>query len=436
MVINMENLEKFFEEKGIEFIQFQFTTVLGELKSVEFPANIWDSMKEGTGVDGSSLGFLKTEQSDMKIVPDFSTLCILPWEPRVARFICDVYDNDGNPHPTDPRHILKKVIKQAKDQFGYEYKTRPEFEWFFLDYELDPFEEGQYMDNLPGDELGYLRRNIASDMLEVGIGVKTIHHEVGSGQQEIELVALEALKQADNTQTAKLIIKANSLFSEVIGTFMPKPFPDQPGSSIHIHQYLTKGDENIFADKEKGISDILRYFVGGILEHIDAMTAIFNPITNSFKRLVPGHEAPVYKSWGVANRTALIRVPGYEKSARIEFRATDGATNIYLASALLLAAGLDGIKNQTVPIEPTTRNIETLTDEERANMRITPLPSNLSEALDYFEKSDFVREVLGQDIIDIFLAVKRKELEEYTEAKNISEEAEIEWEFSKYLDRV
>ncbi len=432
----MENLEKYFEENEIEFIQFQFTTVLGELKSVEFPVNIWDNMKDGTGVDGSSLGFLKTEQSDMRIVPDFSTLSILPWEPRIARFICDVNGNDGNPHPTDPRHVLKKVIKQAQELYGYEYKTRPEFEWFFLDYELDPFEDGQYMDNLPGDELGYLRRNIASDMLEMGIGVKTIHHEVGNGQQEIELVALEALEQADNTQTAKLIIKANSLFSDVIGTFLPKPYPDQPGSSIHIHQYLTKDGENIFADEEKGISDILRYFVGGILKHIDAMTAIFNPITNSYKRLVPGHEAPVYKSWGVANRTALIRVPGYEKSARIEFRATDGATNIYLASALLLAAGLDGIKNQIIPIEPTTKNIETLTDEERVDMGITPLPGNLSEALDHFEKSTFVKEILGQDIFDIFLTVKRKEWEEYIEAKNISEEEEREWEFRKYLDRV
>ncbi len=434
VVIEMSDLNKFFTENKIEFIQFQFTTIFGELKSVEFPANIWEEMQEGSGVDGSSLGFLQTEQSDMKIIPDLDTVSIIPWEPRIARIICDIQKNDGTPHPTDPRSILKKEIGHAND-LGFEYKTRPELEWYFLDDELDPVEDGEYMDTLPFDILGALRRNMASDMLEMGIPVKTIHHECGQAQQEIEFGILDALKQADNTQTAKLIIKANSLFDEVIATFMPKPFEDLAGSGLHIHQYLTQNGINIFSDEEKGISDNLRYFVGGILENVDAMTAIFNPTTNSYKRLVPGHEAPVYKSWGIANRTALIRVPGYEKKARIEFRATDCAANIYLASALLLASGLDGIKKKIEPIQSTVKNIEKLTDQERKEMGITQLPSSLSEALDHLESSNLVSEVLGKDILGIFLEVKRKECKKHSEAKSISKQTEWEWEYIKYLER-
>lgn len=429
------DIKEFFQKNKIEFIQFQFTTLFGEFKSVEFPVGIWDKMKDGTGVDGSSLGFLSTEQSDMKIVPDLKTLAILPWEPRVARFICDIYDDNDLPHSTDPRNILKKVIREA-NELGFEYKTRPELEWYFLDYDLEPFEEGQYMDTLPFDELGFLRRDIATDMLAMGVQVKTIHHEVGNAQQEIESMVLDALVQADNIQTAKLIIKAESLFNDLIGTFMPKPFPELAGNGFHIHQYLTKNGENIFADKEKGISDALRYFVGGILQHVDAMTAIFNPTTNSYKRLVPGHEAPVHKSWGIANRTALIRVPGYEKSARIEFRATDAATNIYLASALLLAAGLDGIKNKIEPIEPTRKNIEELTTEEKEKMGIKNLPSSLSESLDALEKSTFVKEVLGKELVEIFLKVKRNECKEFEAAKEEGEDSEWEWEYINYLERV
>jgi len=280
-----------------------------------------------------------------------------------------------------------------------------------------------------------LRRTIADDMLSMGIPVKTIHHECAFGQQEIEFNVLDALKQADNTQTAKLIIKAESTFEELISTFMPKPFPKQAGSGLHIHQYLTKEGKNIFSDEEKGISDTLLYFVGGILEHVDAMTAIFNPTTNSYKRLVPGHEAPVHKSWGIANRTALIRVPGYEKKARIEYRATDGATNIYLASALLLAAGLEGVKKKIEPIPPTTRNVEKLTSQELKEMGITRLPSTFDEALANLEQSNFVKEVVGKDILEIFFEVKRAESKGYQEAKALGEEEEWAWEYEKYLER-
>ena len=431
----MQDFEQIFKEKEIEYIQFQFTTIFGDLKAVEFPVKIWDTMKNGTGVDGSSLGFLSTEQSDMKAVPDYSTFAILPWEPRVARFICDMYDNHGNPHPADPRSILKRVINKA-EKMGFNYKTRPELEFYFLDSEGEPFDNGLYMDTGPFDPLASLRREITDDMIEMGMGVKTIHHECGNGQHEIEFTTLDALHQADNVQTAKLIAKTRALFNGVICTFMAKPILDQAGSGLHIHQYLTKDGENAFSDEKEKISDTLKFFVGGILEHVDEITAFLNPTTNSYKRLVPGHEAPVYKSWGVGNRTALIRVPGYENKARIEYRAADAATNIYLASALLLAAGLDGIEKKIEPIKPTTKNIENLSDKEREDMEITGLPRTLEEALNYTEKSSFVREILGDLIVDIFIREKRKEIKKLNSTNPKNDYDELTWEYEQYLERV
>lgn len=430
----MSDITKRFDELSIDYVQFQFTTIFGELKTVEFPVNIWDDMKEGTGVDGSSLGFLSTEQSDMKVVPDYETFAVLPWDERVARFICDVYDTNGNPHNADPRSILKSVLKKAKDM-GFDYHTRPELEWTFVDGDFEAADEGGYMDTLPFDIYAPLRRTIVDDMLDMNIPVKTFHHECGKGQQEIELIMMNALKQADNVQTAKLIIKTEALLEGVIATFMPKPHLDQAGNGLHIHQYLLRNSENVFADPEKGISDTLRWFVGGILEYTDEITAFLNPTTNSYERLTPGHEAPVYKSWGIANRTALIRVPGYEKKARIEYRGADGATNIYLASALLLAAGLKGIERKIEPIEPTTKNIEKLTVTERKELGITQLPTSLEQALDHLENGSLAKEVMSSDIIDIFIETKRQEVKEHKEkAKN--KEASIAWERQKYLMKV
>lgn len=424
----------FFKEKGIKFIQFQFTTALGELKSVEFPAEIWPEMQRGTGVDGSSLGFLSTEQSDMRVKPDLDTFAILPWEPTVGRFICDMLDNNGNPHPTCPRGILKRSVAKAK-KMGYEYKTRPELEWFFIDEDGLPSDDGEYMDTVPLDVYGYLRRLIAEDMMDMGMGVKTIHHECGYGQQEIEFTPDDALIHGDNTQTSKIVAKTESAFEGIICSFMAKPFPDQAGSGLHVHQYLTKNGENIFSDKEKGISDLLRYFVGGILKYVDEMTAFFNPTTNSYKRLVPGHEAPVHKAWGIGNRTALIRVPGYEDDARVEYRAADCSANIYLVQALLLEAGLEGIKNKIEPIAPTIKNVERMTKQERDKLGIVQLPKSLEEAIEYLEQSDFVKNAIGKDIVDLFIANKKIELEEYKKMRKQGEEQELEWELTKYLLR-
>ncbi|TKJ23325.1 MAG: type I glutamate--ammonia ligase [Promethearchaeota archaeon Loki_b32] len=419
-----------FKEKAIDYIQFQFTTILGEFKSVEFPVKIWDDLKEGTGIDGSSLGFLMTEQSDMRIVPDYNTFAVFPWNPRIGRFICDLTDNNGIPYPTCPRGILKKIISKAK-ALGYGFQTRPELEWYFITKDFKPSDKAMYMDNLPNDKRQDLRRQITDDMMDMNIGVKTIHHEVGYGQQEVEFTADNALQQADNVQTGKLITKVRAFYKDIISTYMPKPFEQMAGNGLHIHQYLNKNGENAFSDKEKGISDILRYYIGGIQHNINPISAILNPTTNSYKRLTPHHEAPVYVSWGVGNRTALIRVPGYENSARIEYRAGDAMMNIYLGSAILLAAGLDGIKNNIEPNQPTTKNVDLLTDDKRKELKIEKLPENLEESLKAFEKSNFIKKTLGKELMKIYLNFKYTELQEFEIAKSNGNEKD--WEYNKYL---
>jgi glutamine synthetase len=418
------------KEKNIDHIQFQFTTILGEFKGVDFPIDIWDPMKEGTGIDGSSLAFLRTEQSDMKIIPDLNTFAILPWNPKVGRFICDITDNKGKAYPTCPRGILKRILKRAAER-GFNFLTRPELEWYLINTDREPVDTGTYMDLPPKDQFSDFRLQISRTMMKMGIETKTIHHEVGPSQHEIEFLPSNALHQADNVQTAKLIIKNESNHKNLISTFMPKPFPSVAGSGLHIHQYLEKDGGNVFADPYTGISDMLRYYIGGIQKHASAISAILNPITNSYKRLIPNHEAPVYISWGVGNRTALIRVPGYEKSARIEYRAGDAAMNIYLGTALLLAAGLEGIKKKIEPNTPVKENIDNLTSEKRQSLGIKKLPQTLSEALISFESSNFIEKYLGKQLRDIFVDIKTKEIEAYKVAKKDGKE--LEWELNRYL---
>ncbi len=426
----MKDFLELFEEKSIDYIQFQFTTILGEFKCVEFPAKIWEDMKEGAGIDGSSLGFLKTEQSDMKVVPDLNTFATFPWNHRVGRFICDISDNKGIAYPTCPRGILKRILSYANSK-GYEFLTRPELEWYLLSNDLEFTDKGAYMDMPPKDSFHELRRKITDDMISMGIKLKTIHHEVGPSQHEVEFLANNALYQADNVQTAKMIVHVESDCKNLISTFMPKPFPLVAGSGLHIHQYLVNNGKNIFADANVGVSDILRYYIGGIQKRVAAISAILNPITNSYKRLIPNHEAPVYVSWGVGNRTALIRVPGYEKSARVEYRAGDAAMNIYLGTALLLASGLDGIKNKIEPNTPITENIDSLTEEKRKIFGIKKLPQNLQKSLEAFENSKFIKKILGKQLVDIYIDIKREEIDQYQIAKNNGKEAK--WELDKYL---
>ena len=426
----MTEFKSIFKENRIDYIQFQFTTILGEFKAVEFPIKIWEELKSGTGIDGSSLGFLTTEQSDMRVVPDFETFAIFPWNPRVGRFICDLTDNKNKPYPTCPRGILKKVINSARTM-QFEFKIRPELEWYFITKSLKPADNGTYMDIMPKDQFQDLRRQITDDMIKMNIGIKTIHHEVGLGQHEVEFTENDALRQADNVQTAKLIAKIRALDSDLICTFMPKPFEEMAGNGLHIHQYLNKNGKNIFSDTENNVSNILRYYIGGIQHYVNPISAVLNPTINSYKRLTPHHEAPVFNSWGVGNRTALIRVPGYESSVRVEYRAGDAMMNIYLGNALLLAAGLEGIKRKIEPNQPTSKNIDSLTNEERSELKIERLPKDLEESLRAFEKSNFIKKILGKELMGIFIDLKYSELQEFEIAKSNGKEKE--WEFKKYL---
>ncbi len=429
----MEFTTEFFKEKEIDYIQFQFTTMLGELKAVEVPARNWDEMSRGTGVDGSSLGFLKTEQSDMKAIPDYSTFSLLPWDEGVGRFICDMHATDGSPHSLDPRSILKKVLKEAEGM-GYYYSTRPELEWYFITPEFEPADEGKYMDTVPNDVYHYLRRRATDQMMSVfNKGAPhTIHHECGPAQQEIELQKCEALYQADNVQISKAIIKQVAVDEDILATFMAKPFPGAAGSGLHIHEYLEDKDGNNIFSAEGGVTDTLRWWIGGKLKHVDAICAILNPSTNSYKRLVPHHEAPVHASWGFANRTALMRVPGYEAKAHDEYRAGDASMNIYLGKAVLLAAGLEGIKKKIEPgCEPTTKNVDKLTDKERKDLGIKPLPGSLEEAINAFESSSFMKNLLGKEFVELYVELKREELKEHADAVEFGEE--LEWEREKYI---
>jgi len=422
----------------IDYLQFQFTNIAGELKAVEVPKKYAEKyLKEGLGIDGSSIGFLATQQSDMRISPDLATLHILPWDPRIARVICDVTDTNGNPLQSDPRSILKKAINLAKDEFGYNFKVRPEIEFYVMSPDGEPADIGGYMSAPPLDAEIELRRSMTDFMMEFDIYPKMHHHEVGPAQMEIEFAMEDVLYAADMVQTVKQIIRMVAWNSGLVASFIPKPYTTEAGSGLHVHHMLYKDGKNLF-NAEGGVpSETLRYFVGGLIKHAPGLTAIFNPLVNSYKRLVPGHEAPVYISWGIANRTALIRVPGYEKSARIEYRGADSASNIYLLLALLLVSGLDGIRNKTEPIEATTLNVDILSDDKRKEMGLEATPRNLEEALKALNNDKYLCDFLGSQFIEIFNKTKKIEWETYVKnVRNPNTHEVTEWEFNEMFERI
>ena len=427
----MIDIQKKLKEDRIDYIQYQFTNLIGEFKEVEFPALIWEDMKEGTGIDGSSLGFLGIEQSDIKILPDLSTYRILPYNKRIASIICDMHNNDGKPYSSCPRQILRRQVEKI-NSLGYSFFVRPELEWYFLTKDLNPADKGSYMDTPPKDQFHQLRRLICDDLIEAKIPLKTSHHEVGPSQQEVELIEKPALSQADNVQIAKMLIKLRAHENDMIASFMPKFFIDEAGSGLHIHQYLMKDGKNVFAGGENQISDSLRYYIGGIQKHVIAISAILNPLTNSYQRLVPDHEAPVFTSWGIGNRTALLRVPGYEKSARVEYRAGDAGMNIYLGIAVLLAAGMDGIKHKIEPNIPTSKNSDNLSQAEREKLGINQMPRTLKESLDGFENDKLISKVLGEKFMKKYLSLKHQELFEYEKIKESKERQK--WEITRYIN--
>ena len=414
-------------DRGIKFIRLQFVDINGIPKSLSVPfgsdEEIEDMFNDGVLFDGSSIdGFVEVENSDLIMKPDPNTVSLLPWRPEesgVCRFICDIYTTDDEPFEGDPRGLLKKSLEKISKK-GYEYNIGPEPEFFIIDQDEEgnyiPHDNGSYFDVEPVDKGPNFRRKLVFDLEELGFDVEASHHEAAPGQNEIAFKFDDALKTADAVITFKQAIKAIVDNMGYMVTFMPKPFFGETGSGMHCHQSLFKGDKNLFFDpnSETGLSDKAMYFMGGILEHSSALSAIVAPTVNSYKRLVPGYEAPVYKSYGLKNRSTLIRIPAARgKGTRIEYRCPDPSCNPYLAFAAMLEAGLDGIKNKIDPGEPTEINIYKLSEEDLESRGIGLIPSSLWEAYHAFDENEVIKGALGPHISEQFLALKKSEWDEY-----------------------
>jgi glutamine synthetase len=402
------------EERDIRFIRLWFTDVLGTLKSVAIaPAELDAAFEEGIGFDGSAIeGFARQSESDMLAKPDPATFSILPWRteaPGAARMFCDITLPNGDPSPTDPRHVLRRTLAKAAEM-GYTCYTHPEIEFFLFKSQPEkgelpvPVDQGGYFDHTPA-VVGHDFRRQAITLLEaMGVSVEFSHHEGAPGQQEIDLRYADALSTADNIMTFRHVIKEVALEQGFYASFMPKPFTDHPGSGMHTHVSLFKGEENAFydANAELNLSEVGRQFVAGILKHASEITAVTNQWVNSYKRLQGGGEAPAIINWGHNDRGALVRIPMYkpnkENSTRIEFRSPDSACNPYLAYAVMIAAGLRGIEGKY--------KLEASNDS-------ATLPANLNEAIAIMEKSELVRETLGESVFEYVLRNKRAEWLDY-----------------------
>lgn len=396
-----QDIIRMVEEEDVEFIRLQFTDIFGNLKNVAVTTSQLDKVLNNKCMfDGSSIeGFVRIEESDMYLYPDLNTFEIFPWRPqqgKVARFICDVYRPDGTPFEGDPRYILKKVVKEAKD-LGYTFNVGPECEFFLFNSEdsgeptNQSTERGGYFDVGPLDAGENARREMVLTLEDMGFTVEASHHEVAPAQHEIDFEYGDALVTADNIMTFKLVVRTIAKRHGLHATFMPKPKSGINGSGMHINMSLSKDGKNIFDDPngKLGLSQDAYYFIAGLMKHMEGMTAITNPLVNSYKRLVPGYEAPVYIAWSATNRSPLIRIPAARgSSARVELRCPDPSANPYLALAVCLAAGLDGIRNKITPPDSVDLNIFTMTQEENAAKGIKNLPASLKEALELFEKSE------------------------------------------------
>ncbi len=408
-------------EHDVKFIRLWFTDILGFLKSVAITVEeLPTALEEGVGFDGSSIeGFARIDESDMMALPDPQTFAILPWRPqeqRVARMFCDILHPDGRPFEGDPRFILRRNLQRATEM-GYTFYVGPELEYFyFADSEsTKTLDTGGYFDLTPLDAATDLRRETVLTLEALGIQVEASHHEVAPSQHEIDLRYTDALTMADNTMTYRLVVKEVATKHGVYATFMPKPLGDQNGSGMHVHQSLFKGERNAFFDANDPyhLSDLARKYIAGLLRHAKEITLVTNQWVNSFKRLVPGFEAPVYLSWARRNRSDLIRVPEYkrgkENATRIEYRGADPACNPYLAFAAMLAAGLEGIeKNYPCP-EPVEENVFEMTEQERKERGIDHLPGSLWEAIEYAEGSELLRRCLGDHLFESLIANKKIE---------------------------
>ncbi|HYM16257.1 MAG TPA: glutamine synthetase family protein [Dehalococcoidia bacterium] len=412
-------------DHDVKFIRLWFTDILGSLKSFAITVEeLEQALDEGQGFDGSSIeGFARIDESDMIAMPDPGTFAILPWRPRergVARMFCDILHPDGAPFEGDPRFVLKRQLKRAAD-LGYTFYVGPELEFFYFKSSEAPegLDKGGYFDLTPLDVASDLRRQTVLTLEEMGIGVEYSHHEVAPSQHEIDLRYTDALTMADNAMTYRLVVKEVALANGVYATFMPKPLANENGSGMHTHQSLFKGDRNAFfdAEDEYHLSPIGKSFMAGLLRHAPEFTLVTNQWVNSYKRLMPGYEAPVYITWARRNRSDLIRVPQYkpgkEVATRLEYRAPDAACNPYLAFAVMLAAGLEGIEKEYPLGAPTEENVFEVTAAERERRGIETLPGSLKEAIQAFAKSDFARRALGDHVFDSLLQNKTIEWDAY-----------------------
>ena len=436
-----EDILKLVEENDIKFIRLQFTDIFGSLKNVSITDKQLNRILEnGCMFDGSSIeGFVRIEESDMILKPELDSFTIFPWRPqqgKVARFICDVYRPDNTPFEGDPRNILKKVLKEAKE-LGYTMNVGPECEFFLFhtDEKGKPTtvaqDNGGYFDLAPTDMGENARRDMTLVLEQMGFEIEASHHEVAPGQNEIDFKYADALTTADNIMTFKLIVKTIAQRHGLYATFMPKPTFGVSGSGMHINMSLFKDGKNVFVDEsdKNGLSKIAYNFIGGVMENIVGMIAITNPLVNSYKRLVSGYEAPVYIAWSNKNRSPLIRVPAsknFEK--RIELRCPDPSANPYLVLACLLRAGLKGIKEKTEAPNSVEKNIFDMTVREREEENIKRLPRDLKEAILEMKKSELVRDVLGEHIFNKYIEAKTFEWDEYTKQVH-------QWEIDKYLSK-
>ncbi len=418
-----EDIKNLVKEHDVRYIRLQFTDILGTIKNVEIPVSQLDKALDNKMMfDGSSIeGFVRIEESDMYLVPDLDTWVVFPWitgKGKVARLICDINRPDGSPFEGDPRNNLKRVLKEMEELgfTSFNLGPEPEFFLFKLDEKGEPTLElndhGGYFDLAPMDLGENCRRDIVLELEEMGFEIEASHHEVAPGQHEIDFKYANAVEACDNIQTFKLVVKTIARKHGLHATFMPKPLFGVNGSGMHFNLSLFNGKENAFFDEnaDMQLSETAMQFMAGVLKHVQGFTAITNPTVNSYKRLVPGYEAPVYVAWSGQNRSPLIRIPSSRGlSTRIEVRSVDPAANPYLAMAVILQAGLDGIKNKMTPPPAVDRNIYVMNEKEREEVGIENLPGTLQAAIKELSKNEVVRQGLGEHIYDNF--VEAKEIE-------------------------
>jgi glutamine synthetase len=426
MTKTKEEALKLVKENDVKFIRLWFTDILGQVKSFAITdAELENALENGMGFDGSSItGYQSIEESDMVALPDPHTFQILPWRPKekaVARMICEILTPERQPYEGDPRYVLKRALERMKKMGFDHYYLGPELEYFYFKNDQLPeiLDKGGYFDLTTLDVASDLRRDTIFALEAMGIPVEYSHHEVGPSQHEIDMRYQDALDMADHVITYRIVVKEIAQKHGVYATFMPKPLFGENGSGMHTHQSLFKGDKNAFFSKydEHHLSKVAKKFIAGQLLHAEEICAIFAQWVNSYKRLVPGYEAPVYIAWSRRNRSALIRVPEYhpgkEKATRAEFRPPDPACNPYLTFAAMLQAGLEGIEKDYELPEPIEKNLYGLSPEERQKMVIESLPDSLGEAVGVLERSELARSVLGEHVFSRFVALKKKAWEDY-----------------------